>query len=239
MCRVTSDPSALGGASRVGPGPGSGRGGARSRLSFRGFQRLVGGATAGLPEFGTPGSARTVLTRSGHSVAVSSWCWCVCCLDDPLGADRERVVLCLDAVARLAGSLVAPHGFGCAGHRPFSLLRVVCWPGWSPGRRLHRRQEPLGVIELTLPVALVQCPASSPIRTSGPGWMLERRPPPETIAGIRSTGQGRPRGWPTPVDSRQGDGLEDLQPGRSRGRGCPVAGRALKGLIAKNGSDQS
>jgi hypothetical protein len=160
--------SALGGAGRVGPGPGSGRAGARSRLALRGFRRLAGGAAAGLPEFGTPGSARTVLTRLGHSVAVSAWCWCVCCLDDLAQFDRSRPgggVLCLDAVARLAGSLVAPRGFGCAGLRPFSLLRAVLWPGWSPGRRLHRRPEPLGVIELTLPVALVPCPVSSPIRT--------------------------------------------------------------------------
>jgi hypothetical protein len=64
--------------------------GARSLLALRGFRRLVGGAAAGLPEFGTQGSARTVLTRSGHSVAVSAKCWCVCCLDDlgPLGAYR-------------------------------------------------------------------------------------------------------------------------------------------------------
>jgi hypothetical protein len=151
------------GQARAQAGPG-----ARSRLALRGFRRLAGGAAAGLPEFGTPGSARTVLTRLGHSAAVSAWCWCVCCLDDLARADRSRPgggVLCLDAIARLAGSLVALRGFGCAGLRPISLLRAVRWPGWSPGRRLHRRPEPLGVIELTLPVALGPCPVSSPIST--------------------------------------------------------------------------
>ena len=93
--------------------------------------------------------------------------WCVCCLVVPalaLGADRGRA-RCLDAFARLSGSLVAPRGFGCAGLRPFSLLRAVRWPGPGPGRRLHRRPEPLGVIELTLPVALVPSSLSPRTRT--------------------------------------------------------------------------
>jgi hypothetical protein len=98
--------SALGGAGRVGPGPGPGRarpgprsGQARAQAGPGGPGRLAlpgvpttgrGGAAAGLPEFGTPGSARTVLTRVGHSVAVSVWCWRVCCLDDPARASRSR-----------------------------------------------------------------------------------------------------------------------------------------------------
>ena len=52
------------------PGPGPGR--ARSRLARRGFRRQAGVAAAGLPVFGMPGSARTVLTRLGHSVAASA-----------------------------------------------------------------------------------------------------------------------------------------------------------------------
>ena len=90
--------------------------------------------------------------------------WCVCCLVVParaLGADRGRA-RCLDAFARLSGSLVAPRGYGCSGLRPFSLLRAVRWPGPVPGRRLHRRPEPLGVIELTRPVALVPFTSLSP-----------------------------------------------------------------------------
>ena len=124
---------------QVGPGPGSGRArGPGSASTSGGFDDWPGGAAAGLPEFGTPGSARTVLTRSGHSVAVSAWCWCVCCLDDPARASRSRPgrgVLCLDAVARLAGSLVAPRGFGCAGLRPlfFAPSGALAWvePGPS------------------------------------------------------------------------------------------------------------
>jgi hypothetical protein len=54
------------------PGPGPGPGRARSRLARRGFRRQAGVAAAGLPVFGTPGSARTVLTRLGHSVAASA-----------------------------------------------------------------------------------------------------------------------------------------------------------------------
>ena len=83
--------SALGGAGRVGPGPGSGRArGPGPASTSGGFDDWPGGAAAGLPEFGTPGSARTVLTRVGHSVAVSVWCWRVCCLDDPAWASRSR-----------------------------------------------------------------------------------------------------------------------------------------------------
>ena len=48
------------------------------------------------------------------------------------------------------------------GSGPFSLLRAVRWPGPGPGRRLHRRPEPLGVIELTRPVALVPFTSLSP-----------------------------------------------------------------------------
>jgi hypothetical protein len=186
---------------RPGRGPGLPR--PRSRLALRGFRRLAGGAAAGLSEFGTPGSARTILTRSGHSVAVSAWCWCVCCLDDLARASRSRPgggVLCLDAVARLAGSLVAPRGFGCAGLRPFSLLRAVRWPGWSPGRRLHHRPEPLGVIELTLPVALVPC-------------LSLLRSAPEAPAGRWSGG---------PLPSRSGSLTPRASPGRGGARPAPV-----------------
>ena len=76
---------------QVGPGPGSGRArGPGPASTSGGFDDWPGGAAAGLPEFGTPGSARTVLTRLGHSVAVSAWCWRVCCLDDPARASRSR-----------------------------------------------------------------------------------------------------------------------------------------------------
>ena len=98
------------------PGPGPGR--ARSRLARRGFRRQAGVAAAGLPVFGMPGSARTVLTRLGHSVAASALLGVsVVVLVRALGAGRGRA-RCLDAFARLSGSLVAPCGFSCAGLRP-------------------------------------------------------------------------------------------------------------------------
>ena len=76
---------------QVGPGPGSGRArGPGPASTSGGFDDWPGGAAAGLPEFGTPGSARTILTSGGHSVAVSVWCWRVCCLDDPARASRSR-----------------------------------------------------------------------------------------------------------------------------------------------------
>jgi hypothetical protein len=209
--------SAFGGAGRSGQARAQAGPGARSRLALRGFRLLAGGAAAGLPDFGMPGSARTVLTRSGHSVAVSAWCWCVCCLDDLARANRSRPgggILCLDAVARLAGSLVAPRGFGRAGLRPCSLLRAVRWPGWSPGRRLHRRPEPLGVIELTHGSGAVPClfsdphlmplpdaGAAAPSRT-GPGWGLAGAwlgpgPAGGPTRKAKGWGQGfRGRGWP-------------------------------------------
>ena len=100
----------------TGPGPGPGR--ARSRLARRGFRRQAGVAAAGLPVFGMPGSARTVLTRSGHSVAASALLGVSVVVPvRALGADRGRA-RCLDVFARLSGSLVAPRGFGCAGLRP-------------------------------------------------------------------------------------------------------------------------
>jgi hypothetical protein len=61
----------------------------------------------------------------------------------------------LGALWRRAAS--AAPGFG-----PFSLPRAVRWSGLSPGRRLHRRPEPLGVIELTHLVALVPSTFSHP-----------------------------------------------------------------------------
>ena len=107
--------------SRAGPGPGRARAGpsrARSRLARRGFRRQAGVAVAGLPVFGMPGSARTVLTRSGHSVAASALLGVSVVVPvRALGADRGRA-RCLDVFARLSGSLVAPRGFGCAGLRP-------------------------------------------------------------------------------------------------------------------------
>ena len=72
---------------------------------------------------------------------------------------------CLDAFARLSGSLVAPSGFGCAGLRPlfFAPSSALARAGPGPaGRRLHRRPEPLGVIEVTRPVALVPFNSLSP-----------------------------------------------------------------------------
>ena len=82
---------------RAGPGPGPGPGPvpgpvrARGRLALQGFRRQAGGAAAGLPDFGTPGSAHTVLTRTGHSVAVSALLWCVCCLDELARVPRSRL----------------------------------------------------------------------------------------------------------------------------------------------------
>ena len=110
---------------------------ARSRLARRGFRRQAGGAAAGLPVFGTPGSARTVLTRLGHSVAASALLGVSAVVPVlALGADRGRA-RCLDAFARLSGSLVAPCGFGCAGLRPLffapssGLARAGPWPSAS------------------------------------------------------------------------------------------------------------
>jgi hypothetical protein len=45
---------------------------ARAGSHFGGFDDRPGGAAAGLPDFGTPGSAHTILTRTGHPVAVSA-----------------------------------------------------------------------------------------------------------------------------------------------------------------------
>lgn len=74
------------GQARAQAGPGG-----PGRLALPGVSTTGrGAAAAGLPEFGTPGSARTVLTHVGHSVAVSVWCWRVCCLDDPARASRSR-----------------------------------------------------------------------------------------------------------------------------------------------------
>ena len=67
---------------RAGPGAGSHYGGVVDR---------PGGAAAGLPDFGTPGSAHTVLIRTGHSVAVSALLWCVCCLDELARVPRSRL----------------------------------------------------------------------------------------------------------------------------------------------------
>ena len=123
-----------------GPGPVPGPGRALGRLALRGFRRQAGGAAAGLPDFGTPGSAHTVLTRTGHSVAVSALLWCVCCLDERARASRSRPgegVLPRRLRAALwepcgAARLWAAPGSG----PPFSLLRAVRWPGPGPGRRL-------------------------------------------------------------------------------------------------------
>jgi hypothetical protein len=155
---------------RAGPGRGPVRAWSRaqSRLALRGFRLQAGGAAAGPSDFGRPGSAHTVPTRAGHFVAVSALCCCVRSLvdystrgllDGPGSGPGGE--LCLDAIARLSGSLVAPRGFSRAGLRPISLPRAVRWPGLSPGRRLHRRPEPLGVIELTHLVALVSSSLSS------------------------------------------------------------------------------
>ena len=108
------------GPSRAGPSR------ARSRLARRGFRRQAGVAAAGLPVFGMPGSARTVLTRSGHSVAASALLGVSVVVPvRALGADRGRA-RCLDVFARLSGSLVAPRGFGCAGLRPPFLCSEQC-----------------------------------------------------------------------------------------------------------------
>jgi hypothetical protein len=45
---------------------------------FRGFRLQAEGAAAGRPEFGPLGSAHTILTRSGHSVAVFVLFQCLC-----------------------------------------------------------------------------------------------------------------------------------------------------------------
>ncbi len=106
---------------RPGRGPDRAWAGARSRLAPQGFRRPAGGAAAGPSNFGRPGSAHTVLTRSGHLVVVSSPVL-LCLLarrlrarTRELGQGEERY---LDAVARLSGSLVAPRGFGRSGLQP-------------------------------------------------------------------------------------------------------------------------
>ena len=62
----------------------------------------------------------------------------------------------------LPGALWRHAASAAPGSGPFSLLRAVRWPGRGPGRRLHRRPEPLGVIEPTRPVALVPFTSLSP-----------------------------------------------------------------------------
>jgi hypothetical protein len=77
------------------------------------------------------------------------------------------------------------------------------------------------------------CIHQGPIRgTIGNPTSLEfdRRARVAPEAGPRQSIRGKAMAWTA---------LEDLQPGRSRGRGCPVVGRARNGFIAKYGADQS
>jgi hypothetical protein len=88
--------------------------------------------------------------------------WCVCALlflrgpSEPTGGGRAASTPSRGSL----GALRRHAAIAAPGSGPFSLLRAVRWPGPGPGRRLHRRPEPPGVIELTRPVALVPSPLS-------------------------------------------------------------------------------
>ncbi len=107
-----------------------------------------------------------------------------------------------------------------SGLRPFSLLRAVRWPGPGPGRRLHRRPEPLGVIELTRPVALV--PSS-----------------PSLLGPALEASAGRWSGSPLP--SRAGRFRAAIQPGGDLGvvtwAGSRDPGRGARGRWSATPSD--
>ena len=83
-----------------------------------------------------------------------AWCVCCCSCAGPRSRPGEGAL-----PRRLRAALWEPCGATRLWLRrapaPLSLLRAVRWPGRVPGRRLHRRPEPLGVNELTRPVALV------------------------------------------------------------------------------------
>jgi hypothetical protein len=138
-------------------GPGGGRAGpSRARDPTSGVRRQAGGRLRGLPTSGcrappvlsSPFRVAVLpclLASVGVSVALTML------RGSPGAGRRER---CFYAFARLSRSLVAPRGPGRAGSWPFFLLLAVGWPGQGPGRRLHRRPEPLGVSELTRPAIL-------------------------------------------------------------------------------------
>ena len=167
-CRASSDPCSLGRAGpglgpAPGPGPGPRAGPGPEPARTTGVSTTGRGGGCGASRLRDAGLRPHCSHPPGSFCCCVCLAWCVCCCSCAgLGADRGRA-RCLDAFARLSGSLVAPRGFGCAGLRPpFSLLRAVRWPGRVPSRRLHRRPEPLGVIELTRPVALVPFTSLSP-----------------------------------------------------------------------------
>jgi hypothetical protein len=172
-CRASSDPWSLGecGQDR-GRAPGRVRSpvraGAGAGSHFRGFVDRPGGRLRGFPTSGrrappTPFSpARVILSLC----LLASVCQLPCRSCAGSSEPPEEGVLPRRLRAALwepcgAARLWAAPGSG----PPFSLLRAVRWPGPGPGRRLHRRPEPLGVIELTRPVALVPSSLSSPTRT--------------------------------------------------------------------------
>ena len=144
-----------------------GRAGPWAGSHFGGFDDRPGGAAAGFPDFGTPGSAHTVLTHTDHPVAVSA------CFSVSVALSFLRGLLGAASGGRAAstpsrgslGALWRHAALAAPGSGPFSLLRAVRWPGPGPGRRLHRRPEPLGVIELTRPVAPVPPSLSAQTRT--------------------------------------------------------------------------
>lgn len=133
-CRASSDSRSLG--ARAGPGPGRVR--SPGRFALRGFRRQARGeAAAGLPDLGLPGSAHTVLTHPGHSVAESS---CPALSAAALTYSRGPVELAgrggQAASTPSRGSLGALWRRAAAaapGLGPLSLLRAVCWPGPGPG----------------------------------------------------------------------------------------------------------
>ena len=116
------------------PGPGWAGPGAGSHVG--GFDDRLGGEAAGLPELRDAGLRPHCSHPPGSFCCCVCLAWCVCCLVVParaLGADRGRA-RCLDAFARLSGSLVAPRGFGCAGLRPLFFAPSSALARAGPGQ---------------------------------------------------------------------------------------------------------
>jgi hypothetical protein len=92
-----------------------------------------------------------------------AWCVCCCSCAGPRSRPGSGGGRAASTPSRGSlGALWRQAASAALGSGPFSLLRAVRWPGRVPGRRLHRRPEPLGVIEVTRPVALVPFTSLSP-----------------------------------------------------------------------------
>ena len=141
------------------PGPVPGRAGPGAGSHGGGFDDRPGWRLRGFPSSGC---------RAPPALFLPAWVIlllrlpCLVCLllflcgpSEPTGGGRAASTSSRGSL----GALWRHAALAAPGSGPFSLLRAVRWPGRVPGRRLHRRPEPLGVNELTRPVAPV--PSSS------------------------------------------------------------------------------